>query len=214
MATALLEKQDVKEQEVKETKAAESKSDPLPYHWTVDALYRALDAGVFEHPERLELIQGRIIEKMSQDAAHRAMRVRIGNRFRAAFAAQLVVIDECPVRIAYDGELTPDIVALHGTEADFDTRHPEGRDVAVLVEVSNTTMIYDLGEKAMQYSQAGVSDYWVVLVKENAIVVHREPSPEGYKEVMRLTESDTLSPLAMSNAVWTVNELLGREEAS
>ena len=207
MATALLEKQGIEKPE-----AAKSDMEPMPYHWTVAALYRALDAGVFEHPERLELIQGRIVENMSQDPLHRSTRVRLGNRFRAAFAGRLVVIDGCPVHIAYDSELTPDLVALRGAEAEFDARHPEGADIAVLVEVSNTTAAYDLGEKALLYAQAGVADYWVVLVNASAVVRHRIPTPEGYQEVMRLSDADPLSPLELPEVVWTIDALLGREE--
>ena len=206
MATALLEKQDTERPE-----AAEGETVPVPYHWTVAALYRALDAGVFEHPERLELIQGRIVENMSQDPLHRSTRVRLGNRFRAAFAERLIVMDECPVHIAYDGELTADLVALRGAVADFDARHPVGKDVAVLVEVSNTTAAYDLGEKALLYAQAGIADYWVVLVKENILVQHRAPAPEGYKEVTWLSGADVLSPLALPEVVWAAEAFLGKE---
>ncbi len=208
MATALLEKQDVERPE-----AADGETAPVPYHWTVAALYRALDAGVFEHPERLELVQGRIVENMSQDPLHRSARVRLGNRFRAAFAGKLIVIDECPVHIAYDGELTPDLVALRGAEADFDARHPEGKDIAVLVEVSNTTAAYDLGEKALLYAQAGVTDYWVVLVNEATIVRHRVPTPEGYQEVTRLSGADPLSLLELPEVVWTIDALFGHGDS-
>ena len=72
-------------------------------------------------------------------------------------------------------------------------------------------MASDLGEKAMQYAQGEVSDYWVVLVKEDAIVVHREPSQEGYQNVTRLMGTDALSALALPEIVWTVDALLGKE---
>lgn len=203
MVTALLEKQ--------KAEAAQGEADAVPYHWTVERLYRAADADVFDDPSRLELTQGRIMEKMPQDPIHRAVRVRLGRQFRAAFASRLVVMEECPVHLAYDTELIADIVAAYGEESDFDARHPVGEDVAVLVEVANTTAASDLGEKAMQYAQSEVNDYWVVLVKENAIVVHRQPSPAGYQDVTRLVGTDTLSALAAPESVWTVDTLLGKE---
>jgi len=215
MATVLLEKPGAEEQTAQRVvgEAAKEETGPVDYHWTVEALYRALDAGVFEYPERLELIQGRIIEKMPQDPIHRAVRVRLGRQFRAAFAGRLVVMEECPVRLAYDTELIADVVVTYGEESDFDARHPIGKDVAVLVEVANTTMASDLGEKAIQYAQSKVNDFWVVLVKENTIVVHRQPSPAGYQDVTQLAGTDALSPLALPDATWTVNALLGRNDA-
>ena len=157
MTTVLLEKQ--------KTEAAQGKADAVPYRWTVERFYRAADAEVFDDPSRLELIQGRIIEKMPQDPIHRAVRVRLGRQFRTAFANGLVVIEECPVRLAYDTELIADVVAAHGKESDFDARHPTGEDVAVLVEVANTTMASDLGDSAIHYAHAGIIYYWVVLFK-------------------------------------------------
>ena len=204
MAAALLEKQ--------KADAAQGQADAVPYHWTVERFYRAADANVFDDPSRLELIQGRIMEKMPQDPIHRAVRVRLGRQLRTAFASRLVVMEECPVHLAYDTELIADVVAAYGEESDFDARHPVGADIAVLIEVANTTMASDLGEKAMQYAQSEVNDYWVVLVKESAIVVHRQPSPAGYQDVTRLTETNALSALALPEIVWTVDALLGKED--
>ncbi len=183
------------------------------YHWTVDALYRALNAGVFEHPERLELIQGRIIENMSQGPRHSTLASIVADMLRESMRRRFAVREEKGVRIDFDGEPIPDVLVLKGRQADYLDRQPVPEDVALLVEVSDTTVVYDLGGKALLYAQAGITDYWVVLVNEAAIVRHREPTPEGYQSVARLAGADTLSPLAAPEAVWTINALLGREEA-
>jgi len=208
--TAMLEKQDV---EKPETVGGET--GPVLYHWTVDALYRALDSGVFEHPERLELIQGRIIENMSQGPRHSTLASEVADMLREAIRQKYAIREEKPVRIAFvafDGEPIPDVMVLKGQQADYSERQPVPEDVELLVEVSDTTVAYDLGEKAQLYAQAGITDYWVVQVNEAAIVRHREPTPEGYREVMRLAGADTLSPLAMPEAVWTISALLGTQE--
>ena len=191
MATALLEKPE--------------------YHWTVDALYRALDAGVFEHPERLELIQGRLIENMSQNAPHASLRRRLGRLLRASLEPPFLVMEESSLRLALDGEPVPDVLVVTGAESDYDLKHPTQAEAVLVVEVSDTSATYDLGGKSILYAEASIADYWVVLVNEAVIVVHREPSPDGYKDVTRLNGSDTLAPLAMPEAVWSVDALLGKE---
>ena len=98
-------------------------------------------------------------------------------------------------------------------KADYGDQHPTQDDAVLVVEISNTTMAYDLGEKAVLYAEANIADYWVVLVSENAVVVHRDPTPSGYSTVTRLAGEDTLSPLALPEAVWTIDTLLGREDA-
>ncbi len=104
-------------------------------------------------------------------------------------------------------------MVLNGRQADYSDRQPMPEDVRLLVEVSVTTEEYDLGEKAAMYAQAGITDYWAVLVNEATIVVHRQPSAESYQNVARLTGEDTLSPLAMPEVAWTINALLGRTDA-
>ena len=150
------------------------------HHWTADQFYRAADAGVFDDPGRLELIHGRIVEKMPQGSLHRACRVRVSRRLRSALASPLDVVDECPIHIAFDGEPIPNIVVLKGMVADDPERHPSPQVVALLVEVSVSSEEYDLGEKALLYAQAGIAEYWVVLPERGQVLVHRGPTPEGY----------------------------------
>lgn len=207
METVLLEKQ-----EDEKLEAVKVSSDIFSRLWTVDALYLALNAGLLEDPKRLELIHGRIIKKMPQNPAHASLRRRLGQRLRDMMQPPFLVMEESPVRLAIDGEPVPDIFVVSGPEKDCEQRHPTQTETVLVVEVSNTTVEYDLGEKALLYAQAGITDYWAVLVNEAAIVRHREPSANGYGEVTRLAGPDTLSPLALPGASWKIHALLGCEE--
>ena len=195
-------------------------SPPLPAeqrpgedrHWTVEEFQRAASAGAFSDPGRLEILHGRVVKKMPEGGRHTGMRKRIARRLRAALEPNSFTCEECPLHIAFDGEPIPDVMFTR--EEDYGDKHPTPEDVALLIEVSDTTAAYDLGEKALLYAQAGVADYWVVLVNEAAIVRHRQPTLEGYQDVTRLTGDDQLSPLAAPEAVWMVGALLGREESN
>lgn len=182
------------------------------HYWTLDEFYRAADAGEFADPGRLELIHGRIQEKMPEGGRHTGLRRRIARRLRAALEPHSFVCEECPLRIAFDGEPIPDI--LFTREEDYGDRHPTPADVVLLLEVSDSSLEYDLGGKALLYAQAGIDDYWVVAAEAQALVVHREPMPEGYRSVTRLSGSDAVSPIAVPEAAWTIRDLLGRTEAS
>ena len=175
MTTVLLERPKVKEPEANPSEAAS-----VMHHWTVAALERATEAGVFDHPERLELIHGRIIENMPQSAPHTSLRRRIGRRLQGAMEPPYLVMDESPLRLALDGEPVPDVIVVSGVEEDYAQVHPTQAVTVLVVEVSNSTVAYDLGEKALLYAET------------------------------RLTEEDTLSPLAAPGAVWTINTLLER----
>lgn len=175
--------------------------------WTADEFYKAASAGEFVDPDRLELIQGRLVRLM-QGERHANLTNRISRRLRRALDPPLFVREEKPVHLAFDGEPIPDLILTY--EEEYAGRHPEPPDVALLIEVADTSADSDLGEKALLYAGAGISDYWVVLVNEAMIVVHRFPSPEGYQSVTRLSGEQSVSPLALPGVVWTVNALLDR----
>ncbi len=206
MTTATLEKQKVKEPQTQDEAPLDS------FHWTVDAFYKAFDAGALGQDKRLELIHGRIIKKMPPGPHHCYLADAIAAMLRAALEPPLLVREEKSIRIAFDGEPIPDITVVRGAREDYRDKYPTPAETALVVEVSDSTADYDLGEKALRYAQAGIKEYWVVLVKEDSIVVHRKPSQEGYEEVSRLSGGNTLSALILPEAVWTINALLGKED--
>ena len=179
-------------------------------HWTAAEFYRAAEAGEFDDPDRLELIHGRL-RRLMQGKRHADLRARISRRLRKALDPPLFPRDENPLHIAHDLELIPDFMLTDQEE--YESRHPEPADVELLVEVADSSVDYDTGEKAMIYAQAGISDYWVVLTEAKAVIVFREPSASGYQSVTRLTGNETLSPLVLPEIIWTVETLIGREEA-
>ena len=180
------------------------------HHWTAEEFYRAASTGAFSRPGRLELIHGRITEKMPEGGRHTGLRRRIARRLKAALEPGSFVCEECPLRIAFDGEPIPDVMFTR--KEDYGDRHPTPADVVLLIEVADSSVENDLGEKALLYAQASIADHWVILAEARAIVRHRQPSPEGYQDVLRLAGAETLSPLALPEVIWTINELLGRAD--
>jgi Uma2 family endonuclease len=190
--------------------ASQPKTDVLrEYRWSAPMFYRALDAGAFGLWPKVELVRGRLIEHPGQTPPHANTVGRVGRRFRNVLEPALQVFEHHPLAIAEDTHVDTDVLVIIGRRSEYEERHPGPADTSLLVEVSDLTASYDLGEKALLYAQAGIGDYWVVLVNEAIIVRHREPTAEGYKEVTRLAGTDALSPLAMPEVVWTIDALLG-----
>ncbi len=178
-------------------------------YWTTEEFYRAAAAGEFEEPDQIEIIHGRLIEKMPQGDLHLKLRRRVGRRLQSVLEPRLYICEECPLHIAFDGVPIPDVLVMR--EEEYIGRLPAPQDVALVIEVSDTTAAYDLGGKSVLYAQAGIMEYWVVLANEAVIVRHREPTPEGYRDVRRLAGADTISPLVAPEVEWTVSALLGKE---
>lgn len=122
--------------------------------------------------------------------------------------------EHCPIAIADDTHADKDVLVVKDCRSEYEERHPGPDDTLLLVEVADASVGYDLCEKASIYAQAGIADYWAVLVNDATIVAHRKPMAEKYQNVVRLTGTNKLSPLALPEVSWTINELLGGASAS
>lgn len=180
------------------------------YHWTVETFYRAIAAGIFDEPNRLELIQGEIWKKEPVNPPYANVTEDTARLFRSLFEPQFWVREEKPFHIAFDGEPVPDI-AVVAAEARHDrSRHPTPEEVRLLVEVADSSAERDLGEKAALYAQAGIADYWVSLLNTRQLVVHRNPTDNQYASVVCLTETDSIAPLVAPDTVIAIADLLPR----
>ena len=184
-------------------------AEPREYLWAADDFDRACDAGVFGPEARLELIHGRIIDRMGQGPFHSSLAAMIADALRAVVTPGLTVREERAIRIAFDGEPVPDVSVVTGTNRDYLRRHPAPEEAVLLVELAVSSEKYDLGDKALLYAQAGITDYWVVLPEESQIVVHRAPSPDGYASITTHGVGETIAPLAVRDVTLAVRDLLG-----
>ena len=193
--------------------ASQPKTDVLrEYRWTAPMFYCALDAGAFGLWPKVELIRGKLIEHPGQTPSHAYTVSHVGNCLRQSLEPAFQVREGKPIAISEDTHADADLLVIVDRRSEYEERHPGPNDTLLIVEVSDLTADYDLGKKGLLYAGAGISEYWVVLINEATIVRHRTPTPGGYQDVTRLSSSDTLSPLAAPEAIWTVSALLGREE--
>ena len=88
-------------------------------------------------------------------------------------------------------------------------RRPQGGDVWLIIEDADTSLDFDLGEKCLLYSQAGIREYWVVSVRRKNVSVFRSPSKKGYRSRAVFAIRDTISPLSVPDASLSIKELFG-----
>lgn len=177
------------------------------YHWTVEAFYRAVAAGVFNEPNRLELVKGGLWKRESSPA-HAFVTEDIARLFRRMLEPAFLVREEKPIYIASDSEPVPDVMVVEGSADDYETRHPTPADARLLVEVTDMTVGRDTVEKVRLYGTAGVPEYWVVLLNPREVLVYRNPTAAGYPDPLRLRDGDNVSPLAASSVMVAVSDLL------
>jgi len=186
---------------------------PEKWLWTVDEFQRAYDLGVFGYDVRLELIEGEIIRKMSQNEPHSWAIYAMQEALQGVFTSGHYVRCQVPLVFGTRNKPEPDLAVVVGSFNDYKRVHPTA--ATLVVEVSDTTLAYDRSTKAAIYARAGIEDYWIVNLPDGVLEVHRQPAamadqPLGhhYRSITRLTPGDTLAPLGRPDAAIAVAALL------
>ena len=168
---------------------------PARHRLDVYDYFRMLETGILAETDRVELIDGAVIDMPPIGHDHAGTVNQLNELLGAVCYRRAVVSIQNPVRFDRFNELQPDI-AICRPRADFyRSEHAKPADVLLLVEVSDTSLRYDQTVKLDLYAQAGIAEYWIVDLPNKALIVHRLPSPAGFEDVRTLTATARL-PLA------------------
>jgi Uma2 family endonuclease len=153
------------------------RAPPTLYRLTVDEYERI---GEMLDDRRLELIDGYLVKKMPKNPEHSWSTKQVFKALERLLPIGWTWRTEQPVRIpAYD-EPEPDVSILRGADDDYMHRKPRPADVALLVEVSESTLATDRGEKLRAYARAPIPIYWIVNLVDRQVEVYTVPSVDGY----------------------------------
>ena len=179
-------------------------ADPQLKVWTRDEYYRAADAGLFAG-QRVELIDGAILMMSPMKAAHAAALELSATALRTLFGPRYWIRVQLPLVVSDHSEPEPDIAIVPGTPRDY-PEHPTS--ALLVVEVSDTTLAFDRGQKRRLYASAGVADYWVLNLVDERLEVHRDPVDDDYQTMTTIGPNDDVAPLAQPDARIRVRDLL------
>jgi Uma2 family endonuclease len=181
---------------------------------TVDEFDCAWAQGVYGPEERLELIEGEVIEKVTPQESPHATGVRLSDRaMNRIFVEGYDVRTQLPLVFGPRNKPEPDVAVVTGEIRDYSRAHPT--TAVLIIEVSDTTLRYDRMTKAGLYARAGIADYWILNLVDRVLEVHREPAAmtdmplgHGYRSVLRYTPSDSIAPLVAPQSLIAVADLL------
>jgi Uma2 family endonuclease len=182
--------------------------EPPRKRWTRSEYVALESVGVFER-QRLELVEGELIDKMGKKRPHvDAVALMVGWAIQA-FGVRFVN-SEAPIDVAPEDNPTnepePDLIVLKENYSGFRSETPQPRDLQLVVEVADTTLAFDLTIKAALYARAGIAEYWVLDVQGRRLVVHREPGEGRYGSVVAYDEHERVVPLSAPNSSFRVGD--------
>ena len=133
------------------------RSLPDRHRTTVDEYRRMGEAGIFAPDARVELIAGEIIDMPPIGSRHAAVVERFARRFHQS-ANGFLVRTQQPLLLNSYSEPVPDVSLVRHHPGDYVTAHPTPAEVLLTVEVADTTLQYDLDEKAPLYAESAVPE--------------------------------------------------------
>ena len=160
-------------------------NEPRPVLLTVDDFVRLSEAGAFDDYAKVELIEGTIVAMNAQYSRHARAQRQLFLELHAACVALpgLEAFFELSVRIVPRSMPRPDLSVVRDVGANAPA---EPVQVALAVEIADTTARYDLGRKARLYARAGVTEYWVIDLEGRVLHQMWSPGADGYGERLQV----------------------------
>lgn len=177
--------------------------------FTVQQYHQMSEANILTVDDRVELIEGEIIERTPIGSRHAACVDRLNRLLNRRLGEQALIRVQNPLNLGERSEPQPDIAIVRLRADYYETGHPQPQDVLLLVEVADTTLEFDRSIKTSLYASVGITEVWLVDLSNLAIEIYQEPSADGYKSVQKFQENQTISAQAFPGINFDLVEILG-----
>ena len=177
--------------------------------FTVEEYHRIANAGILREDDRVELLEGEIVEMTPIGSRHAACVDRLNSLFVRGLGQRGIVRVQSPVRLGERSELQPDLALLRVRPDFYAQAHPGPTDILLLVEVAETSTEVDREVKVPLYARAGIREVWLVDLAGGCVEIYREPAPASYQQVQRVRRGQRLSPHAVPDLELAMDDVLG-----
>jgi len=181
--------------------------------WTRVEYDRLISLGIIQEDERLELLAGELVLRDRQSPGHAFAIQSLGDALGHAIGPGGHVRTLSPIALDSESEPEPDLSVVPGVIRDYRDDHPS--QPTLLVEVADTSLIFDREHKGSLYARARLPEYWIVNLVDRVLEVYREPTPDtaapfgwAYRVALTLGPHDHVTPLAAPSARILVADFL------
>lgn len=169
---------------------------------SVEDVYKMVETGVLDEDDRIELVEGVLVDMVPIGAEHESAVQWLIDHF-AGVTRRTWKVRVQSMLLVSGGYLLPDVLVLDPLPRDAlpATAH-------LVIEVAHTSQTRD-ADKSRDYAAADVAEYWIVDLLARQVIVHRGPLAGAYQEVTTFTDGDSIKPLLADAPAVDVSELLG-----
>lgn len=166
---------------------------PTRHKLDVDSYYRMAEVGVLRPEDRVELIDGDIIDMAPVSAGHASVVNRLTRALVIACGDKAIVSVQNPVRLDRFNQPQPDFALFRPRDDFYAARMAGAADVLLLIEVADSSVEYDRTVKLPLYARFGIPEYWLVNLGDRVLDAYRlsdgrygEPNKHGSGERLAL----------------------------
>lgn len=171
--------------------------------------HQMIATGVLREGDRVELIEGEILEMAAIGAKHAAQVNRLNRLFSRRLGDDVLITIQNPIELGPRSEPEPDVLLLRWRADYYEASHPQPADVYLVIEVADSTVAFDREIKAPLYARSGIGEYWLIDLPADNIIGHRLPTPDGYQQIETRSRGMTIAVAALPDLTFTVEQLLG-----
>jgi len=159
--------------------------DGQPYLFTVAQFEQMVANGILTKSDKVELLEGYVIRKMTVNAPHRVVVHRLLRWLQQAVGESRYCYAQSPVDLQ-TSQPEPDLAICKGPESDYLDKHPQSNELLLIIEVSASSLRLDRNQMQRIYAQAGIPSYWIVNSPDRVIEIYTDPDPTASEPIYRM----------------------------
>jgi Uma2 family endonuclease len=179
-------------------------------HWFTVAEYNRMgEAGILTEDDRVELVEGEIIEMSPIGRRHAACVDRLTELLSERLNRRAIIRVQNPIVLNDYSEPQPDVALLKRRDDFYEQSLPTPEDVLLVIEVSDTTLEYDRQIKAPLYARAGITEVWIVNLMDEQVEIYAQPENGAYQSQRQAERGQSINSSTALNLTLSVDDILG-----
>ncbi len=178
--------------------------------FTADEFHRMAETGVLREDDRVELVDGEIVQMTPIGSPHAACVDRLMVLLQRWVEGRGILRVQGPIRLDAHSEPLPDLSVLRPRADFYASAHPMPSDILLVVEVADTSFRYDRDIKVPLYARASIAETWLVDLLNERVEIFTQPTAQGYQQSRRAGRGERLTTSALPTISLLVDDIVGR----